>query len=72
MAFSDCLIPLKLNREMNLNDIVESMRGITAGMTDCSLPIIWAKQEKLPFDVFIVYTSNEACYNCVSYFMILK
>ena len=28
------------------------------GGTDCSLPMIWAKKERLPFDVFIVYTDS--------------
>ena len=27
--------------------------------TDCALPMIWAKEHKVPIDTFVVYTDNE-------------
>ena len=35
------------------------------GNTDCALPMIWASQQRKPFDVFIVLTDSETYYGNV-------
>ncbi|EFO20755.2 hypothetical protein LOAG_07736 [Loa loa] len=71
-AFSDRLTPFKFDCKMNLDEVVELMKRIPVGVIDCALPMIWAKQERLPFDVFIIYTSDETCYDYEQPFVALQ
>jgi 60 kDa SS-A/Ro ribonucleoprotein len=42
-----------------LDDVVKTMRTIPMGGTDCALPMKWALANKIPADVFVVYTDSE-------------
>lgn len=42
-----------------LDDVVRRINGMSAGGTDCALPMIWAAEQGRNFDAFIVYTDNE-------------
>ncbi len=48
-----------ISAHSRLNDVVETMFAHTFGVTDCSLPMKFAQQNKIPVDVFAVYTDNE-------------
>ena len=58
-AFSDKLIDCNISPRMRLDTVLDIMDHIPMGGTDCSLPIVWATENKVPVDVFAVYTDNE-------------
>lgn len=49
----------KVSPRRRLDDNLATINGMYAGGTDCSLPMIWAKQNDYKFDTFAVYTDNE-------------
>lgn len=42
------------------------------GATDCALPMIWAKENKKEFDVFVVYTDCETYFGDVHPYQALR
>jgi 60 kDa SS-A/Ro ribonucleoprotein len=50
---------LDLRAAMSLDEVVAYTDGLPFGTTDCSLPMIYALQHKVPVDVFEIYTDNE-------------
>lgn len=59
MAFADSFRRLPLSRRMRLDDALRQTRNQNFGGTDCALPMVWALQNRVPVDVFTVYTDNE-------------
>lgn len=59
LAFSHELVPCALRAEQSLAEVVNTMRAIPMGATDCALPMIHATKKKIPVDVFVIYTDNE-------------
>lgn len=59
MAFSGGFIPLNIHDRMNLAAVMRSTDSLPFDSTDCSLPMRWAQQNKVPVDVFVVYTDSE-------------
>ena len=59
VGFSHSLIPLAISPRQRLDDVIRSISNIPFGATDCSLPMIWAQQNKIPVDTFVVYTDSE-------------
>lgn len=59
VAFQSELVPLALKREMKLLQVLEKMRGLPFGATDCAQPMLYALRHKIPVDVFVVMTDNE-------------
>jgi 60 kDa SS-A/Ro ribonucleoprotein len=51
--------PLALSPRMRLDDVVRKTENLPFGGTDCALPMIWAAENKVPVDVFCVYTDSE-------------
>ena len=58
-GFSDTFKDLKLTASMSLNEVLEITNAMNFGGTDCALPMIYAMENRLPVDVFQVYTDNE-------------
>jgi 60 kDa SS-A/Ro ribonucleoprotein len=52
------LTPLRFDGR-RLEEIVGAMRALPMGGTDCALPMIYARERRLPIDVFVVYTDSE-------------
>lgn len=50
---------LAISPKMRLNDVQALINGLPFGTTDCSLPMQWALEQKLPVENFSVYTDNE-------------
>jgi 60 kDa SS-A/Ro ribonucleoprotein len=50
---------LPLSPRRRLDDNVRTVASARAGGTDCALPMIWARENKLEIDTFVVYTDNE-------------
>jgi 60 kDa SS-A/Ro ribonucleoprotein len=53
------LSPVGLSARRRLDDNVRTVQGIRMGGTDCSLPMLWAMENKREFDAFVIYTDNE-------------
>ncbi len=58
-GFSHELIDINISGKKRLDDVIETIENIPMGSTDCSLPMIYAKDENLDVDAFFVYTDNE-------------
>ncbi len=58
-AFSDRMLKVNLSAKKRLDDVIEALFEIPFGATDCALPMIWALQNKIEADVFVIYTDNE-------------
>ena len=59
MSFQDTFNPLPFTSEWDLMKMVDYIADLDFGPTDCSLPMIWATEEKKEIDVFIVFTDND-------------
>lgn len=58
-GFSTKFIPLDITSRRRLDDVVRYMNGIRFGGTDCALPMIYAANNHLHVDAFVIYTDNE-------------
>lgn len=59
MAFDQGLRDLRLSAKDSLTDVLKKTKDINGGGTDCSLPMIYAREKGLAVDVFSVITDNE-------------
>lgn len=50
---------LPITPRQRLDDAVSSAQRFNWGDTDCSLPMLWAKENKVEVDTFIIFTDNE-------------
>jgi len=51
--------PLRLSPSMRLDDAVGAVSGLPFGRTDCALPMLYALEQRLEVDAFVVYTDSE-------------
>lgn len=58
-AFSHTMVPVSISPRQRLDDVIRVMSNIPMGGTDCSLPMLWALQNKIPADAFVVLTDSE-------------
>ncbi|VDL70793.1 unnamed protein product [Nippostrongylus brasiliensis] len=72
VGFSDNLVELPFRGDWTIERIEEYMNNVEFGMTNCSLPMLWAKEKKKEFDVFVVYTDNETFFDQVHPFEALR
>jgi 60 kDa SS-A/Ro ribonucleoprotein len=59
VAFSGGITPMDLSKAQRMDDVVEAMRKMPVGKTNAALPMIYARENKLPVDAFVIYTDNE-------------
>ena len=59
LGFSHNLVPLQISPRQRLDDAIRAISGLAFGGTDCSLPMLWAMQNKAEIDLFVVYTDSE-------------
>ena len=50
---------VNLSPRMRLDDVIKRIDAIPIGGTDCALPMVWARREKLSVSGFITYTDSE-------------
>jgi 60 kDa SS-A/Ro ribonucleoprotein len=48
-----------LSRRMRLDSVIEKVRAIPMGGTDCSLPMVWARRNQVRVSAFVTYTDSE-------------
>jgi 60 kDa SS-A/Ro ribonucleoprotein len=58
-AFADGLRPLPITARSRLDDALRHTRGVNFGGTDCSLPMQYALERRIPVNVFVVLTDSE-------------
>lgn len=71
-GFSNEFIPLNISPRQRLDDIIRAISRLPFSSTDCSLPMVYAKQKKLNVDCFVVYTDNETYAGCMHPIQALK
>jgi 60 kDa SS-A/Ro ribonucleoprotein len=64
--------PLAISKSQRLDSVIKYMDGLPMGPTDCALPMLYAKEQKLPVDVIVVYTDNETYFGTTHPFQALK
>jgi 60 kDa SS-A/Ro ribonucleoprotein len=63
---------LDITPRRRLDDVCSYMAGLNFGRTDCSLPMMWAKQNKLDTDSITVLTDNETWFGNIHPHQALK
>ena len=58
-GFSDDFIHIPITANDRLANAIEAVSGLPHGRTDCSLPMLYAIENKLEVDMFTIYTDNE-------------
>ncbi len=59
VGFTTGLTPLAISPRQRLDDALKVVDGLPFGGTDCSQPMIFAKQHQLDVDTFVIYTDSE-------------
>jgi len=50
---------LPISPRQRLDDVVADVAKLPMGGTDCALPMLWAQENRIDVDTFVVYTDNE-------------
>jgi 60 kDa SS-A/Ro ribonucleoprotein len=53
------LTPLSISPRQRLDDAIRAVSDLPFGGTDCALPMLYAREQRLKVDTFVVYTDNE-------------
>ncbi len=53
------LTPLAISPRQRLDDVLKTVSSLPFGGTDCALPMLWARKNRVEADVFVVYTDSE-------------
>lgn len=59
MGYSNGLTPFDVSPRERLDDVCRKTAALPMGGTDCALPMLYATEQKLPVDIFAVYTDSE-------------
>ncbi|KYF53204.1 RNA-binding protein [Sorangium cellulosum] len=66
------ITPLSISPEQRLDDVLRAVDALPFGGTDCALPMIWAKRNRVEVDTFVIYTDNETWAGDVHPFQALR
>ena len=58
-GWSTEVTPLHISPKQRLTDVTTSMSRLQFGDTDCALPMLYALENNLKVDTFVVYTDNQ-------------
>lgn len=58
-AFSSGIVPLDISPKMRLDTVKERISQLPFSRTDCALPMLYAQQQKITVDTFVIITDNE-------------
>lgn len=59
MGFADTFRDLRITAKDSIESAIQKTREQSFGGTDCSLPMIYARENKIPVDNFVIYTDSE-------------
>ena len=65
MSFQDNFVPLPISPRQRLDDIIRKTDNLPFGGTDCSQPMLYALQKRIPIDTFVIYTDSETWCGCI-------
>jgi 60 kDa SS-A/Ro ribonucleoprotein len=71
-AFSTQLTQVDLSGRSSLSEVLNTLSRIPMGGTDCAQPMLWATKNRIPVDVFVVYTDSETWYGNIHPVQALK
>ena len=63
---------IDISPKQRLDDVLRTVDDAPMGGTDCSLPMIWAKDNKVSVDTFVIYTDSETYAGKMHPFQALK
>ena len=58
-GFGSGISPIAISPRSRLDHAVKTVSDLPFGGTDCALPMVWAAENKVPVDIFCVYTDSE-------------
>jgi 60 kDa SS-A/Ro ribonucleoprotein len=58
-GLGNAITPLSISPRQRVDDVCEQIRELPMGGTDCALPMLYAAEQKIPVDCFVIYTDNE-------------
>jgi 60 kDa SS-A/Ro ribonucleoprotein len=61
-AFSHQIVPIKIAPNQRLDRVLKTTDKIPMGGTDCALPMLWALEQRIKADAFIILTDSETWY----------
>ncbi|MBI1256221.1 MAG: TROVE domain-containing protein [Chloroflexi bacterium] len=64
-GFSTQMIRLNISAKMRLNDAIRTVSGLPFAGTDCALPMLYALENQLKVDQFVVMTDSETWFGKV-------
>jgi 60 kDa SS-A/Ro ribonucleoprotein len=59
MAFTTNFVKLEIDRNARLAEVMRTTEAMPYGGTDCSLPMLYAIEQRLEVDTFVIYTDSE-------------
>ena len=59
IAFSHEMVPIAISPRQRLDDVVRQTNDLPFGATDCAKPMVWAMENGVSADAFVIYTDNE-------------
>ena len=59
ISFQDTIRPLNISARMRLDAVVEATSRLPFGATDCAQPMLYALQNRVKADAFVIYTDSE-------------
>jgi 60 kDa SS-A/Ro ribonucleoprotein len=59
MGFSNRFMPLDISPRRRLDDNIRAISNLPFEGTDCALPMLYALENKISIDTFVIYTDNE-------------
>jgi 60 kDa SS-A/Ro ribonucleoprotein len=65
VAFSHTMVPVNISPRQRLDEMVQRLRDVPMGGTDCALPMLWALNNKVEVDAFVIYTDSETWYGAI-------
>lgn len=65
VSFQDKIVPLNISARMRLDDAVKATHNLPFGATDCAQPMLYALENKLKVDTFVIYTDSETWHGAI-------
>ncbi|MCB0135259.1 MAG: TROVE domain-containing protein, partial [Caldilineaceae bacterium] len=59
VAFSHEMVPIAISPGQRLDDVVRATNDLPFGATDCAKPMVWALENGVSADAFVIYTDSE-------------
>ncbi|MHA1720092.1 MAG: TROVE domain-containing protein [Promethearchaeota archaeon] len=62
MGFGHEFVQLPISPRQRLDEVINKISNLPFGNTDCALPMLWAIENNVEIDCFIIYTDSETWY----------